>query len=92
MKLNKTLMLNSEDPEKPFTKTDALAINRDLDNIFTGIQEIEKRPRTVTTDPQDADAGDRPKANYVGEIVYYSADLYFCTNISTPTFKKITAI
>lgn len=46
--------------------------------------------RTAGSDPQDATPASRP-AGSVGEIVYYNAEMYFCTDASTPTWKKITA-
>jgi hypothetical protein len=89
MRLNKTLLLSGK--KETFDASDVLAINRDLENIFTALQTIDLRPKTVTADPQDATPGDRPGATRVGEIVYYGGKLYFCTNISTPAWEKITS-
>ena len=96
LRLNKTLLLSGK--KETFDGADVLAVNRDLDNVFIALQDLDRRPRTVSDDPQDATASDRAKAGYLGEIVYYSTDpdrlngdLYFCTNKDTPTWKKITA-
>ena len=89
MRLNKTLMIQGE--KETFDKADCIAINRDLENIFSALQILDNRPRTVSLNPQDGTPASRPNSNYIGEVVYYSSNLYFCTNISTPTWKKITA-
>ena len=48
--------------------------------------------RTLGSDPQDATPSNRP-AGSVAEIAYYPTDgnMYFCTDASTPAWKKITA-
>ena len=46
--------------------------------------------RTTASDPQDGTPANRP-AGTVGEIAYYNAEMYFCTNAATPTWKKITS-
>jgi len=45
---------------------------------------------TAASDPQHATAGSRP-AGVVGEIVYYTGKLYFCTNAVTPLWELITS-
>jgi len=55
-------------------------------NTFTGSVIF----RTVASDPKHATAGSRPTGT-VGEVVYYSAKLYFCTNSATPTWELITS-
>jgi len=47
--------------------------------------------RTALSDPKHATAGSRPTSTMLGEIVYYSGKLYFCTNITTPTWELITS-
>jgi hypothetical protein len=46
--------------------------------------------RTVILDPQAVLPANRP-AGSVAEIVYYSGDMYFCTDAATPTWKKISS-
>lgn len=46
--------------------------------------------RTAASDPKHATAGSRP-AGSVGEIVYYTGKMYFCTNAATPTWELITS-
>ena len=89
MRLNKTFILTAN--QDKLGKSDILAINRDLENAFTALQIIDNRHRVVTADPQDATPANRPLANRLGEVVMYSSNLYFCTNLSTPAWKKITA-
>jgi len=55
-------------------------------NVFTGSVVF----RTAASDPQHATPGSRP-AGVVGEVVFYSAKLYFCTNATTPTWELITS-
>ena len=63
-----------------------------IGNVSTDIIEARGRllVRTVTSDPQDATPANRP-AGSIPETVYYSGNLYFCTNAGTPTWKKVTA-
>ena len=89
MRLNKTFILTGN--QDKLEKSDILAINRDLENAFTALQALDIRPRVVSDDPQHATPSSRSKANRVGEIVYYSGKLYFCTNVSTPAWEKITS-
>lgn len=46
--------------------------------------------RTAASDPKHATAGSRP-AGSVGEIVYYTGKMYFCTNAATPLWELITS-
>jgi len=46
MRLNKTLMLNGA--KDNFDKTDMLAINRDLENIFSSLQRLQTKRYEVT--------------------------------------------
>lgn len=55
-------------------------------NTFTGSVVF----RTVGSDPKHATPGSRP-SGVVGEPVFYSAKLYFCTNATTPTWELITS-
>jgi hypothetical protein len=89
MRITKTLMLQGKN--KVFDEGDCIAVNRDLENVFTALQTIELRPRTADSDPQHATASSRPKANRVSEMVYYNGKLYFCTNETTPTWEKISS-
>jgi hypothetical protein len=47
--------------------------------------------RVAASNPQDATPGNRP-AGSVGEQVFYSGKMYFCTNAATPLWEKITSV
>lgn len=46
--------------------------------------------RTVASDPKHATPASRP-AGVVGETVFYSGKMYFCTNSATPLWEQITS-
>ena len=66
--------------------------NTTLGNASTDLITLTGRAifRTAASDPQHATAGSRP-AGSVGEIVYYSGKMYFCTNAATPTWEMFTS-
>ena len=56
----------------------------------TKIKSNQITIRTAGSDPKHATAGSRPSGS-VGDIVYYSGKLYFCTNSATPTWELVTS-
>lgn len=49
LRLNKTFILSGKDPNDfPVSKSDVLAINRDLENVFLNLQNIQTKRITIT--------------------------------------------
>lgn len=71
-----------------------MSIVADIESLLKRVGRLETHDSTstriTTSNPQHATPGSRP-AGVVGEIVYYSGKLYFCTNAATPTWEKITS-